>query len=429
MEKRFYSANGTLFTLFSEKTGMVYNRIYDNLSNPTERMTERGISWLGSIRTYRKAGKVQKIEFSLVIGLAWVAILFAFLWKALKWLVVALCTAIVWLFTNLGKLLKWIGIKLLTLLFFIGGLLAALWAWLMSKFKRRPKTEEPKEPKEKKPMNWKWLRWALPLVALFLIIWFWPNPKDIKPELISSNKVVNVMPRQTAIGRAYLDKEDNLLGCKFIFGEKAQKYLEGKENNLSTFESVSDASWVAEVDKLLNPEVRAELTDDQIALVTLVAMRNGRYGFEKSDFLKLVNKGEFEKAIDAIWIHDAKGNRRKLQDEGLRYTWCLWMIGKGYVTFDDLWNAPTWAYQNLDVKDLYDAKGNRVFNEELMYTMLGNGCSNPFVKDFKFFEGRNVVEESGEDIYVIPEDTFWNKVCRFVHPAKKALRGIFGVDA
>lgn len=427
MEKNFYSANGALYTLFSEKTGMFYSRKYNIPTKPNATMTERGISWLGSVRIYRFKGMFRNVEFSL--SFIWLIVLFMLLWKLFKWAVVMLFTAIGWIFVQLWRGLKWLGIHLWKALRWLSLLLAAVFAWLIAKF-RRPKAEKEtiEQPKEKKPMSWKWLRWALPLAALFLIVWFWPNPKSIEPVLTSTNKVVSVMPRQTAIARAYLDQEANLLGCKFIFNKKAQEYLKGKENNLSTFESVSDASWVADVDNLLNPEVKAKLSDDQIAVITLVAMRNGRFGFEQSDFLKFVNQGEYQKAVDAIWLHNADGSKMKLQDEALRYTWCLWALGKGYVTFNELWEAPSWAYQNLNVKNLYFNR-ERIFKPEFKEIMLGKGCSNALVKDFKFFEGRDICSEEAVDVYTFPEDSWWNKICRFMHPAKKALRGLFGVKA
>lgn len=428
MEKNFYSANGTLFTLFSEKTGTFYTRKYNCPSSPYSSMTECGIKWLGSVRTYRENGKLKKAEFSVLFCIGWLSTLLTKLGKGLLWLLMALAYAVCWLACKFWVCLKWLGKKAWKLLRLLGVFFAALLAWLVAKF-RRPKTgKEETEPQERKPMNWKWLRWALPLAALFLIIWFWPSPKSVEPVLTSVNKVVNVMPRQTAIARGYLDTEDNLLGCKFIFNEKAQKYLEGKENNLSTFESVSDASWVAQVDNLLAPEVKEQLSDDQIAVITLVAMRNGQYGFKNSDFLRLVNDGNFDEAADAIWLHNADGRRMKLQNEALQYTWCLWALGKGYVSFEELWNAPTRAYKNLDVNSIY-ADGKRVWKPEFKEIMLGKGCHNTPVKDFGFFEGRNVNAESTVDVYTIPDESLWNKICRFVYPAKKGLRSLFGVKA
>lgn len=266
-------------------------------------------------------------------------------------------------------------------------------------------------------------------IFLLCAIMLCPDPKtDVQTTQKTSNKVMIVLPR-TAIARAYLDKEENLLGCKYIFGEKAKSYMEGRENNLTTFELVSEASWIPEVDALLEPEIKRNLSDDEIAVITLVAMRNGHYGFKKSDFLKVLNKDGFDKAVDVIKLHRADGASIKLKDEGKVYTWMLWALGKGYITFEELWNSPAWAYLKLNVDELYQ-ENKRVFKPEFKEIILGHGSNNPLVKDFKFFEGRNMIEENTvEVISSKTEDSWWNKICRFVYPAKQWMLGLLGAEA
>lgn len=414
MEKSFYAGNGQVYSLISESMGNFYKRVFQSSNGAI--VTERGCKWLGCIRTFRnEAGSIQKSEISLVFGFSWLLALLGFIlylitallliiWKGIKWFFVLLWEACKWLYT----------------------LLAAFILWLISLFKRNPREPKPEEPR--KPLNLKWLPWVLGLVAILLIIMFWPNPKKIEPQITPVNKIVEILPRQTAIGRAYLDGEKNLLGCKYILGRKAQKFLEGKENNLTTFESVSDASWVAQVDELLKPEIKSRLSDNQIAVITLIAMRNGEYGFPVSKFLALVNEGNFEAAAEEIWIFDKNGKPRQLNEEGKLYTWCLWALWKEYITFDELWNAEHLGYKNLDVMELYsgNSRKERIFKPEFKDIISGSKCDNIVVKEMLFFEGRDVCSTMIEKT-TIPEESWWNKICRFIYPAKTWLRGIFGM--
>lgn len=405
MEKSFYASDGQMYTLISETNGKFYTRIYQSDNN--DRVIERGCTWLGSIRTFSNSkGRLKKAELNIVFGFSWLIALLSFILYLLTAVLMILWQGLCWLWT----------------------LLAAFVLWLVSLFKFNRKPREPKQKEPRKPLNLKWLPWVLGIAAILLIIMFWPSPKDMTPQITSVNKVVEVLPRQTAIGRAYLDGEKNLLGCKYIFGKKAQKFLEGKENNLTTFESVSDASWVAQVDELLNPEIKAHLSDEQIAVITLIAMRNGEYGFPASKFLKLVNQGDFDAAAEEIWIFDKDGKPRQLNEEGKLYTWCLWALWKEHITFDELWSAEHFGYKSLNIKELYpnDNREDRVFKPEFKGIILGSKCDNTVVKGMSFFEGRDISTTAIDQI-VMPEDNWWNKICRFVYPAKKWLRGIFGM--
>lgn len=399
MEKNFYAANGQVYSLISESAGNFYKRVFRSSNGDT--VTERGCKWLGSIRTFRKEGYIRKFELSFVFSLTWLMIILA----SLAYLILFIWQAIQWLWA----------------------LLVAFIRWIISLFKRKQREPKPEEPR--KPLNLKWLPWVLGIVAVILVIMFWPNPKDVTPQIITVNKVAEILPRQTAIGRAYLDGEKNLLGCKYIFGKKAQEFLEGKENNLTTFESVSDASWVAQVDELLKPEIKAQLSDDKIAVITLMAMRNGEYGFKASKFLTLVNQGDFDAAAEEIWIFDKDGKARTLNEEGKLYTWCLWALWKEELSFEKLWEAEYNGYKNLKVEELYPSgdRHDRIFRDEFNETIYINRGINPSVREMKFFEGRSFDSMTSVEETVIPKESWWNKICRFVSPAKMWLRGIFGI--
>lgn len=387
MEKTFYAANRRVYSLKSEsKKGAFFKREY--LSENGAQVMERGCTWLGNVKSFRSfSGKLNKIEITASFNLFWLTLPFKLVW----FLLVILFELVLW------ELLKWLGRKC-----------RQTGAWAISLPKK----------------TWCCFVFAL---AVLSAIWFWPNPYSIEPKLISSeNKIEEIMPRQTAIGRAYLDGEENLLGCKYIFGEKAQKFLEEKENNLSTFEEVSDALWVSQVNDLLSPKAYYALTDDQIAVITLLAMRNGEAAFKSSAFLALINEGNFDKAADEIWIFSKEGTPRELNKEGKLYTWCLWALWKGHISFEELWKAKSMGYKDLNVDELYPS-GNRferVYKPEFKGCIL-NGSNNPIVKEMSFFEGKDNVLII--DTFEYPKDSLWNKVCRFMNPAKKWLRGLFGV--
>ena len=91
-------------------------------------------------------------------------------------------------------------------------------------------------------------------------------------------------------------------------------------------------------------------------------MRNGKYGFVKSDFLQAVNAGERNAKMD---LHTAKGSKRQLHDEAKQYLWVLYNIWNGHISVDDIIDLPMFSYKGIAVQQMYDADGNPIFNDKL----------------------------------------------------------------
>lgn len=275
-----------------------------------------------------------------------------------------------WCFEKTAPVFIWIGDNWWWLLLSLLGLSGLIWAWLKGLFKRRPKTERPQ--RKSKKSNWWWL--LLPLLLLLGILFFWRGcekeaivEKDPKKqqEIVYEKSFDKVI-----IARAYLDgvqKETSktcpraLVGFKFINDKSAKDYnFEGMTYDESVRIVAND--WKPLVLNNLSPDV--VLSEQQMVVVTLAAMRMGKYGFPRSTFLKKVNEGDFKGATNWLLLQTENGEIRKLGEEPTQYFYMLRVLWNEEIMVDELLDLPMFSYRALSVQKLYN-NGSYIWNNEI----------------------------------------------------------------
>ncbi len=334
---------------------------------------------------------VAKLIIALIVlavagfALYWAGIglwaLLGWLWAGICWFFGGLWSIICWFFGGLWSVLCWLAAQWL---WFLGAAAIALIAWLLSKVNWKLPEREPSENKER---DWKWL-WVALLALLLLLLGLLlfkscgGSSNDEQSSEVSaltiSSEAYNIAFDKVVTTRAYLDGVQNgetktqrvLVGFKFVNGEPVtNKTFEGK-----TFEEakrIIAEDW----EPVIRNNVRANLTEDQIVVVTLFAMRNGKYGFEKSDFLRSVNAGMFD--VNTMAIHKANGVKRELRDEAKQYLWVLKNLGNGNLSCDELLDYPSFSYKAISVSRMYGEDGALIFNDSLKARLQRGNYQTP----------------------------------------------------
>ena len=336
--------------------------------------TDNGCWWKGTLSIRYNFLTVLKVIgllltlFIIGFGLYWCGIglwaLLKLLWAGLCWLGSAVWTGICWFFS------KW--------LWWLIAALVALLGWLLSKVNWK-EIKLPEWKKSDKKHSWAWL-WLLLLLLLLLCGLLW-LPKSCSGSEPEDNIVATVSDTQfndafdwVVTTRAYLDgvqsgetkAEVALVGLKFVNGEPVTKRIfQGK-----TYEEAKEIiaqDWRS----LVTRNVHVPLSERQLVVVTLFAMRNGKYGFEQSDLLKSINAGSFD--VSTMAFHKANGEKRRLGNEGLQYLWMLKNLGVGNLSVEELLDYPMFSYKSVNLTEMYDYNREPVFNETLR-TRLKSGA-------------------------------------------------------
>lgn len=284
-----------------------------------------------------------------------------------------------WLVIGLWAALKWIWSGLVALSSFwpwiLGGIgligLIALIVWLVKKIKW-PKRQD---------LNWRLILTVLAFVvalALFCIIDRSSENKNPAPSVATPVAVVtperfNEVFDWVVTSRAYLDgvqkAETNadraLVGLKFVDGRPVTDTIfEGKTYDEAVRIIAED--WR---DLMLTALNGVSLSENQLIAATLFAMRNGKYGFMHSDFLKEVQSGRIEGAESLMALHKADGTKRQLGDEARQYLWVLMQIYNGNVDYKDLLDMPIMSYRALYISQIYTRRGKPRFSESALSTL------------------------------------------------------------
>ena len=241
----------------------------------------------------------------------------------------------------------------------LGILLAALLAWLLSKINWRS---------EKTKANVKRWWWILPLVLLLILAAMLfrscgDDNNSVAPIEKQEIEAVTVEKFDRAfdwvvIARAYLDGVQHgntktaraLVGLKFIDGPPvSEKTFEGKTYDEAV--KVIAEDWRELVTSSLKGQ---KLSEQQLVVITLFAMRNGKFGYLQSEFLKAVQKGHLFGASDKMYLHKSNGNRRHLLEEGKQYLWMLKILWDGKIDVKELIDMPMFSYKNIRANEMYD---------------------------------------------------------------------------
>ena len=255
----------------------------------------------------------------------------------------------------------------------LGILLLALLLWGLSKVNWKNVKAPKVSPKLGRALLW--LLAAILLILLcFLVFRSCGDDQNLPKQEITINddefeREFNEAFDYVVTSRAYLDGVQNandkiaraLVGLKYVDDKAVSpRDFEGK-----TYEEavrVIAKDWRGLVQENLNG---TQLSRQQLVTLTLFAMRNGKYGFVKSDFLKAVKAGE-PNAEDKMALHKANGQRRELGVEAKQYLWVLKNMWKGNISAEMLLDSPMFSYKNISLKEMYNKDGEVQWNDALL---------------------------------------------------------------
>lgn len=271
-------------------------------------------------------------------------------------------------------------------LWFLGAALLALLIWALTKINWS---------KDKTGSVGKYIIWIVALIAaiLCIILCFRScNDEDNITEKAATVKVTNSesFAHQfdeafdfVVTTRAYLDGVQTagdkinraLVGLKYVDGQpvspddfSGKTYDEAKE--------IISKDWRTLVGTHL---AGVELSRQQLVTVTLFAMRNGKYGFEQSDFLKALQDGRIADAEEEMSIHKASGEKRELRTEAQQYLWVLKNLWRGNLSVEDLLDFPMFSYKTISLDEMYDGgyEGELLWNDELYHKLKNHSGKTP----------------------------------------------------
>lgn len=300
----------------------------------------------------------------------------------LYWIVKGL----IWCFVQLTPAFVWIGDNWWWLLLSLLGIVGLVWAWMYglfrNLFKRRPKMNRPQH--EGKRKLWPWLL-LLALVLGIVLCWKSCSGDDKESAAVENIQAVvyDKSFDKVIIARAYLDgvQKEVLSGCpralvgfKFINDKPVSEY---DFKGLTYDESVKIVAedWKPLVVENLNPAL--ELSEQQMAVITLAAMRMGKYGFARSTFLQKVNEGNFAEAANWLLLQKADGEIRKTKDEPKQYFYVLRALWTGKIDIDELIDMPMFSYKAVPAQKMYDKNGGFVWNEEIGQILENGSFATP----------------------------------------------------
>lgn len=206
---------------------------------------------------------------------------------------------------------------------------------------------------------------AVVLLIVLAVVWSWRScqnrnePLPVVTEIESPEETYNRAFDDVVIARAYLDGVQTevdakcpraLVGFKFINDKPVKDY----DFNGKTYEEavkIVAEDWKPLVVGSLNEDVR--LSEQQMAVVTLAAMRMGKNGFKRSTFLKKLNEGVAEDAGLWLLLQTPDGEIRETGEEPLQYFYVLRLLWEHKVEIRELLDMPMFSYRNIKVKALY----------------------------------------------------------------------------
>lgn len=269
------------------------------------------------------------------------AVLYAIWWLA-GWLVQGLVAFWNWLWPLLSSFWNW-----------LCAICAAFWAWLCGLFHREPREKKPEEKKEKK--NWWWLLAAILLLLLLLLSLFKGCGSDepAMPEPQEELVIYQSSWNDALYARVFLDGLKNdatLAGYKYRDGKPA-KNAEFNGDAAGEAWSVMFEEWLP----VLQDNITADLNDNQRVATWLYALRSGKYGFAKSDFVKAINSGDMDKAGEYLLkIHKANGTVRSSGDELTSYLYVIRLIWDGEINIEELKDCHCFSYKAYPVSKGYN---------------------------------------------------------------------------
>lgn len=365
------SAKGVFFALQSEKGHKLYKRTF--VSERGAKITERGITWLGAIKTHRNMfGNLRKISLTISFSFTWIIVFFAFLWLLIGSL-----------FRVLWDALKWLGRKIKK--FFV-----TLWECfcIMKVWCFRPNFNEPEKPKKKHQGIW----WTLAIILLaILFCWVYrrcTSTEEAKPVVAVEYYDENDVEINDALYDACIYDACRLKGYLDGFQTEAKPIGNGRYLLMLGVSEVN-GKWIEKDAKIKKSDiypqmeqyllakkgifvssVRKCLDAEQMIALQLVNLRMGTTGFSgklsdgslnrnESELVTALNNEEIVTRLFRLPGTNAEslGNQ-----ESLKYFWVLYQIYCGNLTIDQVYSFPMQSYLNIPLNEMYE-NDNPVWND------------------------------------------------------------------
>jgi hypothetical protein len=299
------------------------------------------------IFTFEQGKKWYQGSLTVNYNLKW------FLWPfiLLVMLIYGIWLGIAWVLEKVWNGICWLAKHVWLLILAIVPFLKKFWNWLKSLFARKPRQHKPAA--EKKNRNWNWILWLLAAILILLLLLLCikncgGKEQEAEPETIEYQTAWN----DALYGRVFLDGLKNdatLAGYKYRDGKPA-KEAEFNGDAASEAWNVMYDEWLP----ILQNNITVELTANQKVAAWLYALRSGKYGFAKSDFVKLVNAGDMEKAGEALMkVHKANGQVREAGEELTSYLYAIRLIWDGEISIEELKSCHCFAYKAYPVAKGY----------------------------------------------------------------------------
>lgn len=297
----------------------------------------------------------------------------------------ALWQSACWLGKNLWQGICWLGRKLWPVICGLGLLLLAFWTWLKGLFRKKAKpAEDPQTATSDRRRNWMWLLILLLLLLGSILTWRSCTSKNNadEPSAAPAQVYDNSFDR-VIVARAYLDGVQTtvskdcpraLVGFKFINNQPVKDFNFTGMTYEQAIQVVAE-DWKPLVVDNLSADVK--LSEQQMAVVTLVAMRMGKNGFPRSTFLQKVNEGDFDAAGKWLLLQKKNGEIRKVGEEPTQYFYMLKLLWNNQLQIDDLLDLPMFSYRALPLDSLYHADGSCNFNEHIQQMLKKGNFTTP----------------------------------------------------
>lgn len=311
--------------------------------------------------------------------------------------------------------LVWLAKRLKPLGLAFAALVVAFWAWLRQAFKRKPKvTTEPPfeaEPDDvsvqtqgrddtamwKELPNWdnvsvqtqgrddRWLWWLLLLSLLVAMVGTWRSCSSVEDDYyVDEPRIVYDQAfDEVIVARAYLDGVQEkvsgscpraLVGFKFINDKPVGEFnFEGMTYDQAV--EVVARDWKPLVVDRLNPEI--VLSKQQMAVVTLAAMRMGKNGFARSTFLQKVNEGDLNGAGEWLLLQKKDGSIYPTGDEPKQYFYILRLLWNSELSIRELLDFPMFSYKGININSVYTVDGDYIYTPEVESKLLRGNYPTP----------------------------------------------------
>lgn len=293
-----------------------------------------------------------------------------------------------WLLKKIWQGLRWLWDNIAPFIGCLGVLIFVFWEWLKGLFKRKPKVHIERTEEEKLGRNLLSYIGVLLFLLLFACFLFWRScsdeEEDLKISRVLIEDVYNESFDDVVIARAYLDgvQDDishsncprGLVGLKFINDKPVEEY---DFNGMTYDEAVKIVAtdWRPLVLDNLSPDIR--LSEQQMVVITLTAMRMGKNGFPRSTFLEKVNEGKFDEATKWLLLQKRDGEIRKTKDEPKQYFYVLRLLWEEQIQVKELMDLPMFSYKATPINVMYDKDGQHVFNDSIKQMLKKGSQTTP----------------------------------------------------